>query len=728
MSLLTELKRRNVIRVAIAYIAGAWLLTEVSGTLFPAFGIPDWGVRFVVIVLALGFLPALIISWAYELTPDGLKREKDVVREASITHFTAKRLDGITIGLIVVAIVFIWADRFWLSPSNSGQIAAPAEVVTDTAQTEPQYPHNSIAVLPIVNMSEDTGPPQPMLVARVQLPFPEGEGLLWKVGTVFAMSPDGTQLVYVGPAEAGQQLWLRSLDAPNATPIPGTDGAQTPFFSPNGQFVAFRDGRTGALRIVSTSGSPPIMLVEHTGSTAGDWGPDERVYFGSVGGGISRVSASGGEAEVVTRPDTSRGELEHSTVDVLPNGKGALITIWHGEIGDAEIAVVEFNTGAVRVLGLGSHPLYAQSGHLVYVRDDGVLLAAPFDQNTLELQGSPTSLTETVAHKGYGQWEFSVSETGTLLRIDSRSSVRQPVWVGRDGVETTIDPDWKGEFYFPALSPDGTRLALSVDRPELLAPRHIWIKTLAGGPPSQLTFEGSNNQPPVWSLDGQRVMYSSTIDGVRGFREQQADGSDTATLVLALEFSGQSMGWSEDGRWLVYQRLGSVRGFQEYDIFGYQPDLGSPPVPLVATGFSERNPALSPKGRWLAYESNRSGRFEVYVKPFPNVDDPERKVSADGGFEPSWAHNRQELFYKNGDNELVVVEYETDPSFRTLTENSLFSLEGFYLTDVFNHSYAVDVDDDRFLMLKAISDPNRSVLMTFNFFEELKQRVGGGND
>jgi len=289
-----------------------------------------------------------------------------------------------------------------------------------------------------------------------------------------------------------------------------------------------------------------------------------------------------------------------------------------------------------------------------------------------------------------------------------------------------IDPDWKGAFYFPALSPDGTRLAMSVSAPD---GRHIWIKSLDGGPPSQLTFEGRVNQPPVWSLDGQRVMYSSRIDGVwEGFREQQADGSDTATLVLPLEVLAQSMGWSEDGRWLVYQRQGPVRGYQEYDIFGYQPDLGSPPVPLVATGFNERNPALSPDGRWLAYESNRSGRFEVYVKPFPNVDDPERKVSADGGFEPSWAHNRQELFYKNGDNELVVVEYETDPSFRPLTENSLFSLEGFYLTDVFNHSYAVDVDDDRFLMLKAISDQNRKSLMTFNFFEELKQRVGGGND
>jgi TolB-like protein/Flp pilus assembly protein TadD len=158
MSLYNELKRRNVFRVAIAYLAGAWLLIEVSGTLFPVFGVPDWGIRFVLIVLALGFAPALIISWAYELTPEGLKREKDVVRDVSITHVTARRLDGITIGLIIVALAFILADRLWLSPGTKEQSMAPIEVVTDDMQTsepDPQYPPNSIAVLPFVNMSDD---------------------------------------------------------------------------------------------------------------------------------------------------------------------------------------------------------------------------------------------------------------------------------------------------------------------------------------------------------------------------------------------------------------------------------------------------------------------------------------------------------------------------------------------------------------------------------------------
>ncbi len=160
MSLFSELKRRNVFRVAIAYLALAWLLTEVAGTLFPAFGIPDWGIRFVVIVFVLGFVPTLIFSWVYELTPEGLKREKDVVREVSITRLTARRLDLFTIGLIVVALAFILADRLWLTPRLADQAARAAEVVTETVQTpepDPRFPPNSIAVLPFVNMSDDTG-------------------------------------------------------------------------------------------------------------------------------------------------------------------------------------------------------------------------------------------------------------------------------------------------------------------------------------------------------------------------------------------------------------------------------------------------------------------------------------------------------------------------------------------------------------------------------------------
>ena len=463
------------------------------------------------------------------------------------------------------------------------------------------------------------------------------------------------------------------------------------------------------------------MLVEQTRVIAGDWGPDGMVYFGLVGGGIGRVAATGGEVEVLTSPDTLRGELSHTTVDVLPNGKGALITIWHGQFSDAEIAILEFSTGAIRVLDRGMHPRYAQSGHVVYLREDLVLLAAPFDQINLELVGSANVLTEEVGRSiSVGVGEYSISETGTLLKVEHQEGQRQPVWVDRDGREGVIDPEWKGGFDHPALSPDGTRLAVSTGG-------HIWIKDLPYGQPTQLTFEGSSNQPPVWSLDGQRLIYLSTRNREYGFWEKQAAGTSAATLVLPVETYAQSMSWSKDGTWLVYQLRRPTGGGRVNDIFGYQPDLGGSPIPLVATDFDEKNPTLSPDGRWLAYDSNRSGQYEVYVRPFPIVDGDVRfRVSNEGGVQPSWAHNGHELFYVNGDDELVAVEFEAGQTFRPLTENPLFSLDGYYFWPGYNHSFAVDVNDDRFLMLKF--EESWELSLTFNFFEELKQRVENGSD
>jgi serine/threonine-protein kinase len=566
-------------------------------------------------------------------------------------------------------------------------------------------------------------PPTPLTpVARVRLPVPDGEEIGWERGRVITMSPDGSRLVYVG--RAGTQLWLRSLDELHATPVPGTEGARAPFFSIDGQLIAFQDGGSGALRVVSTTGSPPVTLVEQTGSIAGDWGPDGMVYFGSLAGGISRVPASGGEAEVVTRPDTLRGVLLHSTVDVLPNGKGALLTIWRGQPNDADIAVVELETGAVRVLGRGMDPLYAASGHVVYVREDGVVLAAPFDQDQMELTGSATSLTETVVHRSYRASEFSLAGTGTLLLIVPFEYRVQPVWVDRAGSAQVIDPNWVGSFYFPALSPDGTRIAMSVDGPD---GRHIWIKTLDRGPLSRLTFDGSYNQPSAWTPDGRSVMFGSRRARPDPYDlwEKRADGSGEATLVLDVgdDRDAQAPVWSKDKRWLVYQwgRGGDA------DIYGYQPDTEALPIPLVDTEFSERAPVLSPDGRWLAYTSNESGRFEVYVRPFPNAAAARWQVSTAGGRNPLWAHSGRELFCLNGRDELVAVEFATEPTFRTLTEHSLFSVAGYRLWAV-NHSYAVDVDDQRFVMLRLVEGGTRELWLVFNFFEELKQRVGSGND
>jgi serine/threonine-protein kinase len=560
-------------------------------------------------------------------------------------------------------------------------------------------------------------PPElPAPVARVRLPVPEIEQVLWGGGRNIAISPDGCRLVYVGRAEVGHQLWLRSLDEEHAIPIPGTAGGRSPFFSLDGQLIAFQDNLTGSLKVVSLSGSSLMTLVEQTASAVGDWGPDGMVYFRSVEGGISRVPASGGDPEVVTVLDAEQGQRAHSTVDVLPNGKGALLTIWRGLQSESEIAVVEFETGAVRALGRGSHPLFAPSGHLVFVRDDGVVLAAPFDQDDMKLTGPATSLTEMVEVAGEGMAEYSMSATGTLLRIYYRGDYQvQPVWVDRAGFAQIIDPDWQGPFFFPALSPDGSRIAVSVDGPD---GRHIWIKDIDGGVPSQLTFEGRNDQPPIWTPDGRKITYQSKAGGSPRLWEKLADGSGEARMVLEPEDDKgiQSMAWSPDMRWLIFQ----YGWYEEADIFGYQPGADVPPVPLVDTGSSEVCPALSPDGRWLAYASNRSGRYEVYVRPFPNVDESLWQVSREGGTEPVWAHNGHELFYRNGRDQLVVVECVSEPTFRQLTETPLFSASAYQFWPI-NHSFAVSADDRRFVMLRLLEGGPRELSLTFNFYQELKR-------
>jgi len=557
------------------------------------------------------------------------------------------------------------------------------------------------------------GPPGP--VARVRLPVPEGEEVLWGRGRAIAISPDGSRIVYVGQADEGHQLWLRHLGDEHATPVPGTEGARVPVFSPDGRRVAFQDSRTDSLKIVSTSGSSPVTLVEKSGLAAGDWGPDEMVYFGSVGGGISRVPASGGEVEVVTLVDAERGERLHSTVDVLPNGKGALLTISHGRQTESEIAVVDLGTRAVQVLGRGIHPLYVASGHLVYARTDGVLLAVPFDQEKLKLTGQEAVLKETASFRGGGMAECSISETGTLLRAHSSGYRTQPVWVGRDGSVEVVDPNWEGRFLFPTLSPDGSQIAVSVDGPD---GRHIWIKSIDRGVPFQLTFEGELDQPPAWTQDGQRVTFPSRREEKFGVWEKRADGSGEARLIFESQDHTwiQSPVWSEDMRWLVYQK----DWYEKADIYGYQPGAEVQQIPLVVTEFSELSPTLSPDGRWLAYTSNRTGRFEIYVTPFPNVGHSRWTVSTEGGTDPQWARNGRELFYKNDQEQLVVAEYQAEPTFRMVSERPLFSVSEFQFWRV-NHSFTVSADGRRFLMMRRLGSSSRQLSLTLNLFEELKR-------
>ena len=565
-------------------------------------------------------------------------------------------------------------------------------------------------------------PQQPRPVARFALTLAEGQELFTGGGVNFAVSPDGSRIVYVGAS----QLWQRRLNQLEPEPIPGTEGARNPVLSPDGGSVAFTS--QGSLKTVSLLGGPPFTVVASGVPDGGggiDWGTDGMLYFTDDAGAIQRVLASGGEPEPVTTPDAGTA---HVWVDALSEGRGSLFTITRaGGPDQSEIAVVGLRNGEVRTLLPGAMARYASSGHIVYAAADNTLLAAPFDLGRLEVTGPSVGLLEGVDVFVGSASQFAVSETGTLLytlAFVAAAPTPAPVWVERDGTVREIDPGWRtqgNEIYSSlALSPDNTRLAVSILDSE--GTFDLWVKQLDAGPLSRLTFEGTQNFRATWSPNSQSLTFVSNRAEDYRLWTKRADGSGTAELVLDREADIWEGLYSSDGTWLVF-RDGPLAAA---NIYAIRPGVDSVAVPLEVTEFQERSVSLSPNGRWLAYVSDRSGRDEVYVRPFPDAGASLQQVSADGGVEPVWAHSGRELFYRNGANELVAVQVTDDPTLAVGQQEVLFSMAD-YLTSNGNPMYDVSPDDQRFVMLRigdvetAIAAPE--LIVVENWFEELKERV-----
>ena len=287
-------------------------------------------------------------------------------------------------------------------------------------------------------------------------------------------------------------------------------------------------------------------------------------------------------------------------------------------------------------------------------------MAAPFDLKRLEVTGPAVALLPGIEVRGVSASQFALSETGTLVYRTGGSGLSyELVWVSRVGAVEPVDPTWTGNIDDPALSPDGTRLAANIRDGDSW---DIWVKQLDRGPSLRLTFEGSRNEYPTWTPDGGSVTFFSDRAGTDfDLWTKRADGSAQAVLELRRDGGVSEALWSPDGEWLIY-RTSNAAGDQE-DLLALRPGQDTEPVPLVASGFRERQPRLSPDGRWLAYMSNETGRDEIYVVPFPNAGDAKWPVSTSGGTEPVWAHSGRELFYRNGLGEMVTVPVEAEPTF-----------------------------------------------------------------
>src|SRR5467141_1976686 len=544
-----------------------------------------------------------------------------------------------------------------------------------------------------------------------------------------AISPDASLLAYIGGPRS--QLLIRPRSQLHAIAVPGTEGAATPFFSPDGKHVGFL--REHIVQIASVSGGPPITVSDSlTGVAGASWGPDNFIYAdGSVdfmAVSLVRVEAKPGAVpHWFTTLDTAGREVDHSWPDVLPNGKGVMFTVgFSGRNGvkggtSYAIAVADIPSGKHRViLDDAMYARYATPGYLLYVTTNKALMVVPFDPNSMKIAGEPTALTEGMRLGLLGSADLAVTTTGTLVYATGAGEGKQElVWVTRDGKEQAVDPDWAALYMgTPTLSPDGKRVA-ETRVANVESPASIWIKRLDRGPSIKLTVDMKDNFMPAWTPDGKSVTFSSTsATGATDLWTQRADGGAPAVMQLHEKSKLYNARWSPDTKWLIFQT--DVQSPGSGDILAMRPGIDTAPVPVVATRFSEISPALSPNGRWLAYVSNETGEDEIYVVPFPNTGAGKWAISAGGGTEPLWSHLRSELFYRDASGNLVALEVNTSPTFSLGRATVLFPAARFTSLR-FNPQYAVAPDDQRFLMIRPLQTgtPDKLIVVE-NWFEELR--------
>jgi serine/threonine-protein kinase len=550
-------------------------------------------------------------------------------------------------------------------------------------------------------------------VARFDVTPLEGQRLPLVPGVDFDISSDGTRIVFVGVGPGtgiGTQLWQRLVEDLEAAPIPGTEGALGPVLSPDGQSIAF--GAGGDIRVIALRGGPPVTLAAG-GNPA--WGSDGTIYF-VADDIIYRVDARGGEPAAVTAPTPDR---IHRFPDPLPGGRGLLISLTApGPVPEqSRIAVVGPEGGEVREILTGTMARYAASGHIVYATAEGALMAAPFDTRRLEVTGPSVAVVDDVVVKGGSASQFAMSESGTLLHGTGAGRESELVWVSRSGEVESVDSAWTGELGYLALSPDGSRVAVSLRADE---ETHVWVKQLDRGPSHKLTFEGSFNQFPTWTSDGASVTFASDQAGESfDLWTKRADGSAPAALEVDEDRSVIAAHWSRDGAWLVFRTGNDDAGIG--DILALRPRERTTPISLVATGFREQAPALSPDGRWMAFTSNEAGRYEVYVVPFPNAA-AKWAISVAGGVEPLWSRDGREIFYRDPQGNMVAVAVETEPTFSPGAPTVLFSAAR-YRTNLNHRQYDV-APDGRFLMLRSLGEDEESEwILVLNFFEQLRSAV-----
>jgi len=619
------------------------------------------------------------------------------------------------------------AELEWIASSSGEAIASP----TRSPSRFGRLPWIVAGVLAVAAVAlgfvayRATRPAPLKPLVRLDVDLGAEVSLSSQAGTDTILSPDGTRLVYASQG----RLFTRRLDQPMATELASTDGAFAPFFSPDGQWVAFF--ASGKLKKIAVEGGAPIALCDYSNPPrGGSWGADGTIIVASNGGSLSRIPSSGGALTLVT--ELARGEATQRWPQILPGGKAVLFT--------SHTSAAAFDGANIEVITLADHrrktlqrggtfgrylPALNGNGHLVYI-NKGTLFAVPFDPEKLEVRGTPSPVLEEVAYSttsGFAQLDFS--RIGTLVYRSGGAAGDYLVtvqWLDAAGKTAPLLAK-PGIYERPRLSPDGQRLVYGDGS-------DIWVYEAQRDILTRLTFGGANYLVPVWSPDGRYILFS----GVEGIWWVRSDAAGKPQLLIQGKNPLYPFSFTPDGKRLAYNEASPSTAYDvltapiEKDGAGLR--AGKPEI-FLQTSADERNAVFSPDGRWLAYTSNESGKYEVYVSAFPDKSG-KWQISNAGGAYPVWSSNGRELFFRTDDNRIMVAPYATKAdSFvpgkpRVWSDRRLadFGTVGF-------NNYDLAPDGKRIAALMPVESPEAQqtqshVIFLENFADELQRKVPAG--
>ncbi len=531
-----------------------------------------------------------------------------------------------------------------------------------------------------------------------------------------AISPDGAWIVFADSAGGDTQLFLKGRNERSATPIAGTEGAASPFFSPDGEWIGYLTH--GKLRKVRVSGGGSIQLAT-TGNTTyevGTWLDDGTIAFTDNSGGMSRVPAEGGAVTVLRAPRKDHRD-DPSALSPLPGSRGVLFTGCPGNCASAS-ALYAYDIRRDTTLLLvpdAAGGWYSPTGHLLYVSRAGGLFAVGFDLKHMKVTSGAVSVADSVAPNG-----LTLSASGTALLTFGTENFDGSTldWVSRDGTQEPFAPDWTGNFEYPALAPDGRTVAVSIRN----GVTKLWIRR-ADGSRIRVTHGDLGSWRPSFSPDGRSFAFitadgATSDSGAKDAYLSPADGSTPPRLLLDMVPGIWEVEFSRDGQWELFRTDDAA----SYGVFYARRLHGDTTLRLIHSDSSfNTQMALSPDSKWLAFTSDHSGHSEVYVASFPDMQ-IKYPVSQGGGTEPRWAHSGRELFFKSH-GQLMSLPVRPGAGFSPGSARPLFPV-GQYADAINRQQYDVSPDDRRFLMIRRPASSGRQeVVLVEHFFEDLRSKV-----